>query len=118
MDVGNALLDFCALGIFCAFLVWQHISMQKRLDKMSDEWRTSLVNVETAHAAAEETIRQRYDVILARYESTREAVYKDVVETINDHKIALGEANKKLDEIKNDIRLLVLESKKGDSVNL
>lgn len=117
MDIGQALLDFGAIGIFCAFLVWQHVQMQKRLDKMSDEWRESLTNVETAHAAAEENIRQRYDVILARYESTREAVYKDVVETLNDNKISLTETARKLAEMKQEIRLMNDALAKNESVN-
>ena len=118
MEIGNALLDFGALGIFCAFLVWQHISMQRRLDKMSDEWRESLANVEAAHAAAEESIRQRYDVILARYEATRESVYKDVVETLNTNKVLLTDALQKLDDVRQEVRLLRLDGTKGESVNL
>ena len=118
MEIGNALLDFGALGIFCAFLVWQHLAMQRRLDKMSDEWRESLLNVESAHAAAEQNIRDRYDAILARYESTRESIYKDVVETLNDNKVSLAETVKRLDEVRQEMRLLALDNKKGDSVNL
>jgi len=100
MDVQTALLDFGALGIFCAFLVWQHISMQKRLDKMSDEWRRSLETVETAHAAAEQNIRDRYDVILARYEATREAVYKDIVETLHEHKSSIATVLTKIEDLR------------------
>lgn len=118
MEIGNALLDFGALGIFCAFLVWQHISMQRRLDKMSDEWRESLANVEAAHAAAEESIRQRYDVILARYEHTRESIYKDVVETLNSNKVSLSEVVQKLEDVRQEVRVMRLDGKKGESVNL
>ncbi len=118
MEIGNALLDFGALGIFCAFLVWQHLAMQRRLDRMAEEWRESLMNVETAHAAAEETIRQRYDLILARYEATRENIYKDVVETLNANKVSLADAGQKLEDVRQEVRMMRLETKKGDSVNL
>ena len=71
---------------------------------MSDEWRQSLETVEAAHAAAEQNIRDRYDAILARYESTREAVYKDVVETLNNNRTSIIDASRKLDELRQDIR--------------
>ena len=74
---------------------------------MADEWRQSLETVELAHAAAEQNIRDRYDAILARYESTREAVYKDVVETLNNNRTSITEASRKLDDLRQDIRLLV-----------
>tara|TARA_Y100000004_G_scaffold83128_1_gene93301 strand:- start:1702 stop:2058 length:357 start_codon:yes stop_codon:yes gene_type:complete len=117
MEIGNALLDFGALGIFCAFLVWQHLTMQKRLDKMSDEWRDSLAAVETEHAAAEQNIRDRYDAILQRYESTRESIYKDVVETLNSNRATLTELVSKIDELRQEVRLSNVDAvKKGDSI--
>jgi len=114
MDVQNALLDFGALGIFCAFLVWQHVSMQRRLDKMSDEWRKSLETVETAHSEAEQNIRDRYDAILARYESTREAVYKDVVETLNDNRASIGIVSQKIEDLRQEIRLLAIDGSRSE----
>lgn len=32
------LLDFGALGIFVGFLIWQHVKMEKRVDKMRDRY--------------------------------------------------------------------------------
>jgi len=36
------LLDFGALGIFAGFLVWQHLGMQKRLDRSVGDFHAGL----------------------------------------------------------------------------
>ena len=100
MDVSSALMDFGALGLFCAFLVYQHISMQKRLERISQDFLASLEKVEQTHAAAEEQIRERYDRILARYEETRESVYRDVVETLKGNREILSLLISKIEDMR------------------
>jgi len=74
--------------------------MQKRLDRLSEEWTTSLEKAEAEHRAAEEVIRNRYDGILERYETSRENIYKDVVNTINKNHKLLKDVGKGVDEIR------------------
>jgi len=113
MDVTSALLDFGALGIFCAFLVYQHISMQKRLDRLSEEWSSSLEKVEESHVQAEESIRDRYDKILARYETTRESVYNDVVATLKENREVLDGIASKIEDMRR-ARLKIQQSGEWD----
>ena len=100
MELSTALLDFGALGIFCAFLVWQHLQMQKRLDRLSEEWTSSLEKVELAHKEAEDQIRDRYDKVLSRYETTRESVYKDVVTTLTENQQLLESMESKVEDLR------------------
>ena len=100
MELSTALLDFGALGIFCAFLVWQHLQMQKRLDRLSEEWTSSLEKVELAHKEAEDQIRDRYDKVLSRYETTRESVYKDVVATLTENQQLLENMESKVEDLR------------------
>lgn len=100
MDISNALMDFGALGIFCAFLVYQHLQMQKRLDKLSDEWVSSLQKVELEHREAEEQIRDRYDKVVARYSETRESIYRDVVSTLTENQQLLESMESKLEDLR------------------
>ena len=100
MDISNALMDFGALGIFCAFLVYQHLQMQKRLDKLSAEWVSSLQKVESEHREAEEHIRDRYDKVVARYSETRESIYKEVVSTLTDNQQLLVSLESKIEDLR------------------
>ena len=100
MEVGNALLDFGALGLFCAFLVYQHITMQKRLERISQDFLASLEKVEAAHSATEEQIRERYDKILQRYEETRESVFEKVVNTLETNREILVALTGKIEDMR------------------
>ena len=100
MEVGSALMDFGALGLFCAFLVYQHITMQKRLERISQDFLSSLEKVEAAHTMAEEQIRERYDKILARYEETRESVFEKVVNTLEKNREILEALSGKIEDMR------------------
>ena len=81
----KSLVDFGALGMFAGFLIWLNTKTQKRLDELSERFISTTKDIETAHEAAEELIRQRYDAIVARYDKQRDAVYDDVVKKLDDH---------------------------------
>jgi len=65
----SELLNFGALGIFAAFLVWQHLSMQARLDKLVEGFQAQLKEIDSGYEQRVEIMRERYDVII---ETTRE----------------------------------------------
>jgi phosphoenolpyruvate carboxylase len=100
MEIGNALLDFGALGLFCAFLVYQHITMQKRLERISQDFLSSLEKVEASHAAAEDQIRERYDKILKRYEENRETVFEKLVKTLETNREILVALSGKIEDMR------------------
>ena len=74
----SQLFDFGALGAFAAFLVWQHLGMQKRLDTLTekfqeqmsnlvDKFQTQLKDIEARHEARIEIMRGRYDEVIDGY---------------------------------------------------
>jgi len=90
-DFIKQLIELGSLGIFAGFLVWQHNTLQKRLDKLTDTFRAEVRELEDRHEAAEQTIRDRFDATMARYEGQRERVFSEVVSTLSDHDKQLGE---------------------------
>ena len=85
-----SLLDFGALGLFAAYLIFSNLKTQKKLDEMVAQFVTTTETQEKAHAAAEDLIRTRYDAIIARHEEQRKSVYDDVVKKLDDHTRALS----------------------------
>ncbi len=65
----SSLLDFGALGIFSAFLVWQHLQQQKRMDNLVSSFQAQLKEIDAGAEQRIEIMRERYDVVI---ETTRE----------------------------------------------
>jgi hypothetical protein len=91
--ITSSLLDFGALGLFAGFLIWQHAKNTKRLDETVESFQQTIRDQETAHDAAEELIRTRYDAIIARHEEKQSAIYQDVVKKLDDHNRVLEDVH-------------------------
>tara|TARA_Y100000356_G_C11130086_1_gene219548 strand:- start:251 stop:580 length:330 start_codon:yes stop_codon:yes gene_type:complete len=52
------------LGLFAAFLVWQHINMQKRLDKLVDSFQGQLKEITEDYDQRIISMRDRYDLVI------------------------------------------------------
>ncbi len=63
------LLNFGALGLFAAFLVWQHLAQQKRMDALVEGFQNQLKEIDQGFENRIEVMRARYDVVI---ETTRE----------------------------------------------
>ncbi len=63
-DLVRQLLDFGALGIFAGFLIWQHLGMQKRLDKLVEKFQSQLTAIDDSFEARIDKIRERYEVVI------------------------------------------------------
>ena len=100
MDVQTALLDFGALGIFCAFLVRQHVSMQKRLDALVQRFQTQLDQLQNKKEAREASLRERYDTVISTLQNEKSSFRVDMESQIKLALIRLEELDKKTDEIK------------------
>mgnify|MGYP003112399233 CR=1 FL=1 len=61
----SSLFDFGALGIFAGFLVWQHLGMQKRLDRLIEDFQQETKGISDAFDARAELIREKYEAVLA-----------------------------------------------------
>ena len=77
-QIFNAFLEFGAMGLFCGFLVWQHLNMQKRLDQLVERFQAQLEGIQEKTEANEDKLRSRYDLILDEYRSEKTAVRLDI----------------------------------------
>ena len=52
------------LGLFAAFLVWQHINMQKRLDNLVQSFQGQLKEITDDYDERIVAMRERYDAVI------------------------------------------------------
>ena len=101
--IGTQLLDFGALGIMVLFLVWQHLGMQKRLDKLVESFQGQIDRIDQTFDERVELMRTRYDAVIVsiradcreaedKVAAQRDKLQADLVGIIND-------ANRKLDTV-------------------
>ena len=82
-QIFNAFLEFGAMGLFCGFLVWQHLNMQKRLDKLVEKFQEQLANIQEKTEANEDKLRNRYDLVLDEYRNEKTAIRVDISGQLN-----------------------------------
>jgi arylsulfatase A-like enzyme len=58
--ISTALLEYGAMGIFAAFLVWQHLSMQKRSDAMIEKFNEQIDRMRESHKQELKELRDQY----------------------------------------------------------
>ena len=101
--IGTQLLDFGALGIMVLFLIWQHLGMQKRLDKIVEIFQRQIDRIDQTFDERVELMRTRYDAVIVSIRADcreaedkgaaqRDKLQADLVGIIND-------ANRKLDTV-------------------
>lgn len=105
METGilNALLEFGAMGLFAAFLVWQHLSMQKRFDNLISKFQGQLEGIQQKSEANEDKLRGRYDVVVANYRADEATLREQLVERV-------GETNRSIENLQKEISSLPFES--------
>ena len=91
----DQLIQGGAMGMFAAFLVWQHIQNTKRLDKLVDSFQEQLAAINKDFDGRIEKMRERYDLVLKdksdraaeaqrEFARVRESVQADVTEKVVD----------------------------------
>lgn len=81
--ITEILLEYGSLGLFAAFLVWQHLSMQKRFDALVDKFQTQLEKLRGEQKEDIEEMRERYDKVIASYNDERTAIRMNLAEKIS-----------------------------------
>lgn len=81
-DVVMVFLEYGALGLFAGFLVWQHLSMQKRLDKLVDKFQLQLNSIQEKYEANEDKLRDRYDSVIRQLQDDKTTFRVNVAEQI------------------------------------
>ena len=84
------LLDFGALGVFAAFLVYQHLNMQKRLDLLVESFQGQIRDIAETYDERIDRVRTRYDELLDAYRA--------------EHSGKVTELTRKIDELAERLR--------------
>jgi len=89
------------MGLFAAFLVWQFMGMQKRLDKLVDSFQDQLKTINADYDQRIEAMRERYDVVIGQYREEVTAAQKELFEVRQQitHEVSekIAENTRKLD---------------------
>ena len=77
----DTLLAGGPLGLFAAFLVYQFMAMQKRLDKLVEGFQEQLDEIRKEYDGRSEKMRERYDRVIDEYRGQIDAQSKDFLIT-------------------------------------
>lgn len=111
----NQLIQGGAMGLFAAFLVWQHLGMQKRLDHLVERFTEQLDKINADYDDRIDKMRVRYDAVIQDgrkelgdaqrdFARIRESVQADVSERLSENARKLDTALEKLDDGLREIR--------------
>lgn len=82
-NILDVLLEYGSLGIFAAFLVWQHLSMQKRLDNLVDKFQHQIEKIRDDHRSDVDGLRDRYDSVISNYNSDLSSLKESIADRVN-----------------------------------
>ena len=77
----DSLLADGHLGVFAAFLLYQFVMMQKRLDKLVEGFQELVEQMRTEYDERSERMRERYDVVIKEYRDREDSQSKDFLIT-------------------------------------
>jgi len=77
----DTLLGGGHLGLFAAFLVYQFMTMQKRLDKLVEGFQEQLDEIRKEYDGRSEKMRERYDRVIKEYRDNADSQSKDFLIT-------------------------------------
>ena len=77
----DSLLADGHLGVFAAFLLYQFVMMQKRLDKLVEGFQEQVEQMRTEYDERSERMRERYDVVIKEYRDREDSQSKDFLIT-------------------------------------
>jgi hypothetical protein len=77
----DSLLADGHLGVFAAFLVYQFVMMQKRLDKLVEGFQEQLDDIRKEYDTRSESMRDRYDRVIKEYRDREDSQSKDFLIT-------------------------------------
>ena len=77
----DSLLADGHLGVFAAFLVYQFVMMQRRLDKLVEGFQEQLDEIRKEYDLRSEKMRERYDKVINEYRNREDAQSKDFLIT-------------------------------------
>ena len=102
MEAGflEAFLENGSMGLFAAFLVWQHLSMQKRFDNLYASFKDQLKDMQQKNEEKESSIRERYDTVISGLQDEKSSFRVDVKGRVDTAILKIDDVGKKIEEIK------------------
>ncbi len=86
----TSLVDYGMAGIFLAFMVWNYLQSQKRMDSLQDKFLDAIDKCRKENKENEELIRGRYDKVIETYQSDKDNLLLDFRETIKSLTISVN----------------------------
>ena len=83
-ELARQLTDFGALGLFAAFLLYQHFMMQKKVDTLIAQFQTQIDDIRDHCIQQEDKLRDRYDAVVAKYDAETQALREGLLKTIEE----------------------------------
>tara|TARA_Y100000401_G_scaffold58354_1_gene46201 strand:- start:2621 stop:2926 length:306 start_codon:yes stop_codon:yes gene_type:complete len=77
----DSLLSDGHLGVFAAFLLYQFVMMQKRLDKLVLGFQEQVDEMRSEYGERTERMRERYDNVITEYRQREDSQSKDFLIT-------------------------------------
>ena len=79
----GGLLEFGAMGMFAAFLVWQYTKMQARFDALVEKFQQQLEGIQDKNDANEQKLRDRYDNVISQLQDDKTTFRVNVADQIS-----------------------------------
>ena len=111
----DAMLEFGAMGLFAGFLVWQHLSMQKRFDKLVEKFQKQLEGIQEKYETNEDKLRDRYDAVISGLQDDKTTFRVNVAEQIKQAMRNIDSVKEKIDCSQSTKRSNNLTKRNGDT---
>lgn len=79
----DTLLEGGHLGLFAAFLVYQFLVMQKRLDRVVDGFQEQIEEIRKDYDQRTDRMRERYDRVISEYREREDTQSKEIVHKLD-----------------------------------
>lgn len=79
----DTLLEGGHLGLFAAFLVYQFLLMQKRLDRVVEGFQEQIEEIRKDYDQRTEKMRERYDRVISEYREREDTQSKQIVNKLD-----------------------------------
>tara|TARA_Y100001937_G_scaffold11738_3_gene14602 strand:+ start:6543 stop:6851 length:309 start_codon:yes stop_codon:yes gene_type:complete len=97
----DSLLADGHLGIFAAFLVYQFMTMQKRLDKLVEGFQEQLDDIRRDYDERTDKMRERYDRVIQEYRDNNDSQSKEfLIARTKVHNDIVSKLERVLDRLK------------------
>jgi len=93
----QTLMDYGALGLFAGYLAWQQNKLQQALQSLTLRFQKQIDSLQERHEQREDTMRGRYDTVIADLNRHRDNMSQDMV-------AALTRSADKLEDLESQVR--------------